>query len=664
MLELGGQFGHFEIIEELGRGGMAVVYRAYDNKNNQEVALKVLYDQWMNDEEIVKRFAREAEVIHRLDHRNIVPIIDYGDVKGRLFLALAYMDGGTLADRFSKPRSVSLKATLSLLRQVAQGLDYAHSQGVIHRDLKLQNVLLDNNNNVYITDFGIARLIDSTRLTATGYISGTPRYMSPEQARGDAVDNRTDIYAFSVMAYLMLTGFYPFTADDPIAIIQKHMYESPPSPSVVNPQLPPSVDTVLLRGLEKDITNRYDSTMGMMQALVKTLRSPNVANTTTIVNTTQRNPLQSIPLTQVADARNIQAPLSSAERTQISNKNRTFAMGGFAVAMIAVMFAIVGMVATRAQNDILPTSAAAMLPTIDPTELRLQFSAELTATANYLASLPTNTLTPSMTPTPSSTPMPSPTPTKTPTLTPSPTITNTPPVSPTTETTPIEFLFPDSDAQVNQIEGAAIYNGAGAEFGAMGILPYRSLLTLLGRDALGNWVEARSQQGFTGWMEVSGMDLYVDVLTLPITWDGINTDSNEESAADTETSSNPIQVIGGEQIIIETTATPSGSGSSNKTNTNNGVEPTAVEAWEELQSYFYYDSWLLDGPSLNCDILDNGLQKGWKFEAVYRPVDTKDWLYGYVFETNSWGWIETGDLDLTFDLNDVRIDYDYYEGDC
>ena len=178
------QLGHFVILEELGRGGMAIVYKAIDTRTDEEVALKILYDQWINDTEIINRFVREAEVISSLNHANIVPIRDYGEIDGRLYLALSYMDGGTLEDKFNVPRAVSYKATLNILKQVAQALDYAHTQGVIHRDLKLPNILLDQNNNVYLSDFGIARLIDSTRLTATGHIAGTPMYMSPEQARG------------------------------------------------------------------------------------------------------------------------------------------------------------------------------------------------------------------------------------------------------------------------------------------------------------------------------------------------------------------------------------------------------------------------------------------------------------------------------------------------
>jgi len=664
MLALGQQFGQFEIHDELGRGGMAVVYRATDTQSGHEVALKILYDQWMNDDEIVKRFVREAEVISTLSHQHIVPINDYGDVDGRLYLALGFMDGGTLADKFSNPRKVSLKATLRLLKQVAIALDYAHEQGVVHRDLKLQNILLDSDNNVYLTDFGIARLIDSTRLTATGYVAGTPMYMSPEQARGDHVDKATDIYAFSVMAYLMLTGFYPFTADDPIAIIQKHMYEIPPSPSLVNPKLPEAVDAVLLRGLEKDSDNRYETASQMVSALVRALKPRQHGGTSTIIYTTERNPIPSAPATLVmddnADAK-IKAPVASQTQTFASGGNPSFALFGFGVAMLAVLFAIVAMVSASQPDDILPTSAAAMLPTIDPTEVRLQFLAELTATAEYEASLPTETFTPSPTSTPTQTP------TQTQTPVPSATITDTPVATPTTETTPIEFFFPESDAQVNLIEGAPMFFGADEEHGQQGILPYRSLLDLYGRDALGDWVEVESRQGFTGWMRVSDMDVYIDVLTLPTTWNeaeflGLDEIEGEENP---EVESVPVEA---ETVIVEVTVvsddnsndnSSGDSGSDNTGTTTTGVirtrTPTPIPAGEELHAYFKYESWLMRGPNINCEVINDGLQRGWKVEVVERPKFTDEWLYAYVFETGEWGYVETGDLELQFDLSEVPV---------
>ncbi|GEM_PF-964259 len=671
MLSAGDKFGHFEIHDELGRGGMAVVFLATDTRTNQDVALKILYDQWMNDPEVVKRFVREAEVISALSHQHIVPINDYGNIDGRLYLALGYMDGGTLSDKFANPRKVSLKATLHLLKQVAVALDYAHKQGVIHRDLKLQNILLDSDNNVYLTDFGIARLNDSTRLTATGHVAGTPMYMSPEQARGDKIDSRTDIYSFSVMAYLMLTGFYPFTAPNPIAIIQKHLHESPPLPSKVNPRLPEAVDSVLLRGLEKQSNNRYESASAMFSELVRAVKTQNVevATTTTIIKTSARNPIQSEPITRRVDGGKIQAPVNSPTQTIASRRNQSFAVLGFGVAMIAVLLAVVAMVSASQPDDILPTSAAAMLPTVDATQVLLQFQAELTATSEYLASLPTETFTPTLTYTPSPTVTPTTTPTVTPTLVPSATITDTPMPSLTPETTPIEFLFPESDAQVNVIEGAPVFYEANEEEGQVGILPFRSLLELYGRDALGEWVEAESRQGFAGWMRTDDIDVYIDVLTLPITWNEAEFVLDEEEF-DEDDPDEP-QTTVGEVTVITSSNSNNNNNNSNNDNTSTGNGDNNLNGGEtgltpddgEIHTYVQYETWMLAGPGPRCPVVRETLQPGWKVEILERPYFTDEWLLVYIFEIDEGGYVETIDLEPTFNMDDVPVD-NPWDFDC
>lgn len=663
MLMQNEKFGYFTVLDELGRGGMAIVFKAIDTRTDEMVALKVLYERWMSDQDVVKRFVREAEVISSLNHEHIVPIVDYGEIDDQLYLALGYMEGGTLEDKFSQPRSVSFQSTLKLLKQVALALDYAHSQGVIHRDLKLPNILLDENNKVYLSDFGIARLIDSTRLTATGHIAGTPMCMAPEQARGDVSGKATDIYALSVMTYLMLTGFYPFTAEDPMALIQKHMYETPPLPTMINPQLPVEVDDILMRGLEKEPEQRYDSAMDFVKALhhaITTAKS-DVRHTTALIQTRELNPIPSTPPTMVDSGAKIQSPVHTRTlEAASSRRSYSFALAGLAVAVVAILFAIGAMVSASQVDDILPTSAAAFLPTIDPTEVRLQFWAELTTTADYLASLPTHTWTPTLTYTPTSTPTETSIPTETPTLTPSATITNTPQPTETVETTPIEYLFPESDAQVGVIEGAYMYEGASEDFDTEGMLPYRSLLTLRGRDSLGNWVEAESVQGFSGWMRVQDLTLYVDVLTLPTTW-------NPSQLLEQIIPTQPPQQPPG-QIVVEVTTQPDSNSPASVPPTNvpssggnNSVvvptrTPTPIPVEQELQSYFKSSARLYSAPGEDCEVILDDIHSGWKFEALERVRVTNDWLYGYVFELNDWGWIRTKRLNLTFDISLVPYD--------
>ena len=292
-------FGHFHIEDELGRGGMALVYKAIDTRTEETVALKILYPHLMSDESTIRRFQREAEVASRLKHDYIVPVIDYGEHDDQIFIAMRYMSGNTLSDLFVEPRAISMSRLIRMMAQIASALDYAHKEGVIHRDLKLQNILLDDKNVAYLSDFGIARLVDGTRLTATGQIAGTPMYMSPEQIRGKPVDFHSDIYSFSVMSYLLLTGYYPFTGEDSLAIIHKHVKENPPTPTEVNPELPPAVDHVLLRGLHKDPNARYDSTLAMVKALHQAIKEADLHQTTTRIDIHGLNPIDSVEIDAV-----------------------------------------------------------------------------------------------------------------------------------------------------------------------------------------------------------------------------------------------------------------------------------------------------------------------------------------------------------------------------
>lgn len=635
------QLGHFVILEELGRGGMAIVYKAIDTNTNDEVALKILYDQWMNDEEIIKRFVREAEVISALNHENIVPIHEYGEIDGRLYLSLAYMDGGTLDDKFNVPRTVSYKVTLNLLKQVAQALDYAHTQGVIHRDLKLPNILLDQNNKVYLSDFGIARLMDSTRLTATGHIAGTPMYMSPEQARGELVGESTDIYAMGVMAYLMFTGYYPFTANDSIAVIHKHMYDAPPIPTIVNPDLPKAVNGILLRGLAKKTDERFATATDFVKALhhaVSNTSEPKVLHNTTLVQSQALNPIISAPPTLVQNKPKIQRPVESQTLVLSARRNQSFAIMGFIVALFATLIAIGALVSASRGNEALPTSAAAFLSTIDPTHVRLQFFAELTATAEFIASIPTATLTPSPTVTASATA------TLMPTLTPSATITNTPLPTETLQTTPIEYLFPESDAQVDNIDGAFLYVGASEEYETEGLLPYRSLLDLYGRDPLGYWVEAESRQGFDGWMRVEDLTLYVDVLTLPITWDEFEFLQLTQEATEPD----PIYI----QVTVVTEDDSGNNGGSDV------IIVTAVptDVPPDRDGFFgvvVNETSLLAGPGEGCEVIEADIPSGTEFEARRRLRFTDEWIYVRVSDLRKVGWLETADLDLAFDLDEL-----------
>ncbi|MBZ0289872.1 MAG: serine/threonine protein kinase, partial [Anaerolineae bacterium] len=264
------RFGPYFVQEKLGGGGMAVVYKALNEESGATVALKVLRASLAEQAGMVERFMQEATIVNRLRHPHVVAVNNYGMLKGRFYLELQYMPGGTLAQRFKKPVEIGPQEAVRLLRHVASALDYAHQMGVVHRDLKLENILLDKRGDALLSDFGIARLVDGTRMTATGSVMGTPLYISPEQARGESkMDRRSDLYSMAVIAYLLAVGRFPFNGNNMLAILNQHVTEPVPLPSSINPNLPAALDAVLLKGLAKRPEERYPSADTLVEALAR-----------------------------------------------------------------------------------------------------------------------------------------------------------------------------------------------------------------------------------------------------------------------------------------------------------------------------------------------------------------------------------------------------------
>ena len=262
------KIGFYEVKSELGRGGMATVYKAYDPRFEREVAVKVLPRELLHsDPQFRLRFEREAKIIAQLEHSAIVPVYDVGEADGQPYFVMRYMNGGSLSDRI-KAGVMSVEEAARILAVIAPGLDEAHSKGIVHRDIKPSNILFDKRDNPYISDFGIAKLTQAQAGNVTGSaIIGTPAYMAPEQAQGDEVDGRADIYALGIILYEMVTGRQPYEADTPMAVAIKHITDPVPRILRANPKLPEGMDELSQTAMAKKKNDRYPSAVEMTNAL-------------------------------------------------------------------------------------------------------------------------------------------------------------------------------------------------------------------------------------------------------------------------------------------------------------------------------------------------------------------------------------------------------------
>jgi serine/threonine protein kinase/predicted ATPase len=268
---IGKTLGPYHIREEIGHGGMATVYRAYQPSVEREVALKVIHERWSDDESIRNRFRREARLIARLEHPHILPIYDFDGVHDPPYIVMRYLDQGTLRDQLTVS-PFPLQNVAVLVTQIAQALDYAHIQGVIHRDIKPSNMLLDRYGNVLVSDFGIARIIGSSQITGTGGIVGTPDYMAPEQARGQTmIDGRADVYALGVILFQLVTGRLPFQADTPLAVLNQHLETPVPDPRAFQPGLSDRTTDVIQQALAKNPDERYHTAGALAKAFAATI---------------------------------------------------------------------------------------------------------------------------------------------------------------------------------------------------------------------------------------------------------------------------------------------------------------------------------------------------------------------------------------------------------
>lgn len=358
----GKTLGPYRLLEQIGRGGMATVLKAYQPSMDRYVAIKILPGHFTQDKTFADRFIQEAHVLARLEHPHILPVYDYGEQEGVAYLVMRYVDTGTLHDVLARSAPMDLHEIVRLMEQIGRALGYAHSLGVIHRDVKPSNVLIDDRGNAFLTDFGIAKLVAGTaHLTGEGVAIGTPAYMSPEQVMGKPLDYRSDIYALGVMLYEMVTGHVPFDAETPMAVMLMHVHNPLPLPRQSRPDLPEVIERVILKALAKLPEDRFQSAEELVETLRKAVADVPLDITLPPIpgGPTEVLPqAPAVPPTPILPRRAEELPVAASSerpsRPPVSAKRRSGALrllliGGAALAVILVISALIapGLLRTR-----------------------------------------------------------------------------------------------------------------------------------------------------------------------------------------------------------------------------------------------------------------------------------------------------------------------------
>ncbi len=421
------KIGRYEILSEQGRGGMATVYLARDPSFARQVAVKVLPPEFTHNPEFRRRFEREAQLIAALEHPAIVPVYDFGQEGDQPYIVMRYMPGGTLADRIGG-QPMPLDEIVPIFQRLAEALDEAHSQNIVHRDLKPSNVLFDARGQAFLSDFGMAKLLQSSgTLTGTGGLVGTPAYMSPEQAAGEAqVDKRSDVYSLGIILYEMLSGRQPYKADTPMKVVVKHIVDPVPRLNVEEMGLPPDWNEIIAHALAKKPDERYPSAgtlAGAVSGMWSTLPTPE-ARRPTIPVPGQISPSTDTPIPPTQPVAKASFPTRKAAR--LWSWPWAVLTSGIGLCLIVVF--VGAMIIGNPGGGGTPTATAtATLARASVTPAATVTSAP---TATHTTAPPTPTLMPTDTPAP-------PTPTATATARPTrrpPTPTQVPPTTPPTDT--------------------------------------------------------------------------------------------------------------------------------------------------------------------------------------------------------------------------------------
>jgi serine/threonine-protein kinase len=352
--------GRYRIVRKLGSGGMADVYLAEDEELGRRIAIKILNDRHANDEQFVERFRREAKNAAGLSHPNIVSIYDRGEAEGTYYIAMEYLDGRSLKELVVARGPLPIGDAIDATRQVLSALRFAHRKGVVHRDIKPHNVMADADGRLKVTDFGIARA-GVSQMTEAGSIIGTAQYLSPEQARGAAVDQRSDLYSVGVVLYEMLTGKTPFTGETPVEIAMKHLSDPPRPPSLERPDISPDLDMVVLRALAKNTDDRYQTAEEMDAELDRVSQGLGVTAATADAATMVLSGADAAPTSVIPPRRPPSATRPSYRYAEPPPRRRPFWPWLLAL-LLVVLAGVAGWYAFGQIQDSLSGSATASVP--------------------------------------------------------------------------------------------------------------------------------------------------------------------------------------------------------------------------------------------------------------------------------------------------------------
>jgi serine/threonine protein kinase len=436
---IGKTLGKYRIVENLGSGGMAEVYKAYHPGLDRYVAIKVLHSFLADEEGFLTRFQREAKIVATFRHPNIVQVYDFefDTESNSYYMVMEFVDGPTLKEVLRKiahsGELLPLEEATRIVIAIANALDYAHKKGMVHRDIKPGNVILAQSGQIILTDFGIARMINTSTLTASGAMVGTPAYMAPEQGMGHAGDERADIYSLGAVLYQLVTGNLPFDADTPLGTVLKHINSPLTPPTSHNPDLSPNIEAVIVRALAKDPINRYQTAHELAVDLERAMAgetidpiSPELAMPATKMETVISPNAQELLREQKRTSTPSATPpsISPAEAAAVPSRRR---IAMLVTVLVLIMLGVVAFFATGMAGRVFGSlSSPTETPTLGVTgspaatftpDLTATFGANATQFSSWMATYEATTgMTPTPSPTPTSTPTPTPTPT--PTLTP------------------------------------------------------------------------------------------------------------------------------------------------------------------------------------------------------------------------------------------------------